>query len=63
MKLWCIRDKETSKFVSNLTNPRKKFWEKKKSAESALKFPNRHVFKGKIENLELVEFDLIEVKL
>lgn len=34
--LYGILDTETGKLVSDLTNPRHKYWEKKESAESTL---------------------------
>ena len=37
IKLYAVRDKKTSKFVNNITNPKHKFWEKKGSCETALK--------------------------
>ncbi|QNO18983.1 hypothetical protein [Caproicibacterium amylolyticum] len=56
MYLYGARDKITGKLVSNITNPRHKFWEKRGTCEKAIIRSRRK------ENLELVTFQLIEVK-
>ena len=35
--LYGVMDKLTSKLVSNLTNPRHKYWETRKTAENAVR--------------------------
>ena len=66
MKLYAVRDKSTGKFVSDITNPRHKFWEKKGSCESAIKSynPNRintqRRTNHKKEDLEIVELICID---
>ena len=61
LTLYAVRDKSTGKFVSDITNPRHKFWEKKGSCESAIKSynPNRISTQRRTihdkDNLELVE--------
>lgn len=67
MKLYMVRDKTTGKFVSNLTNPRHKYWESRKRAESAIKNYNpkrfclrNHEIEEENYDLEIVEFDLVE---
>ena len=35
--LYGVMDKSTDKLVSNLTNPRHKYWETRKAAENAIK--------------------------
>lgn len=41
--LYGVMDKSTGKLVSNLTNPRHKYWETRKTAENAVrKFMSRH---------------------
>lgn len=66
MKLYAVRDKSTGKFVSDITNPRHKFWEKKGSCESAIKSynPNRTSTQRRTihdkEDLELVELTCVD---
>lgn len=69
MKLYAVKDVETGKLVCNITNPRRKFWEKRGSAQNAidaLNSRNHNPRLGKCpkkENLIVVEFDLVEVKI
>lgn len=58
MRLYMVRDKLTGKFVNDITNPRHKYWKYRKSAENAIN--NYHKEKYKIENFEVVGFDLVE---
>lgn len=67
LRLYAIRDKKSGKFVSNITNPKHKFWEKRGSCESALKsyairyeylLKENKYYRGKLshpDDLELVE--------
>lgn len=67
LRLYAIRDKKSGKFVSNITNPKHKFWEKKGSCESALQsyairyeylLKESKYYRGKLshpDDLELVE--------
>lgn len=61
MKLYCVRDKRTGKLVSNITNPRHKFWEMKAMAANAAKCPHKK-FNGTANDLEVVEFECTEIK-
>lgn len=54
-----VRDKTTGKFVSDLTNPRHKYWEKKLCAFHAIQNSRKYDQQYKI-NFEVVEFDLVE---
>lgn len=67
MKLYAVRDKSTGKFVSDITNPRHKFWEKKGSCESSIKSyspsrvtPGSRRAKRNREDLELVELTCVD---
>lgn len=62
MKLYAVRDKSTGKFVSDITNPRHKYWEKKGSCESAIKHYSPRCNKGTYnkEDLELVELTFVD---
>lgn len=64
--LYGARDTETGKLVSDITNPRRKYWDRKGNAEAAIDSYNRHLGfrtnKGKHGHIELVTFELIEVK-
>ena len=67
LRLYAIRDKKSGKFVSNITNPKHKFWEKRGSCESALQsyairyeylLKESKYYRGKLshpDDLELVE--------
>lgn len=59
--LYGVIDKSTGKLVSDITNPRHKFWERKKSAETAVnryKSPyHNNIYKHKQEDLDVVEIE------
>lgn len=59
-RLYAVRDKETGKLVSDLTSPRKKFWQRKDAAITAMTQP--YYRKHMQSRLELVCFELVEVK-
>ena len=63
MNLYAVKDKKTGRFVSDITNPGRKFWELKKFCERAIgtyyKYHARYESKY---NLELVELVCIESK-
>jgi hypothetical protein len=71
-RLYAAREIESSKLVSYITNPRRKYWDKKANAEKAINAYNRRYankeFNTRDENrgmygtLELVTFELVEVK-
>lgn len=59
--LYAVRDKNTGKLVSNITNPRRKFWEKKKCCEQAIRnYNQRNRRYGLRYDLELVELTFVE---
>ena len=55
-KLYAVRDEKRGKLVSDLTNPRKKYWDKRCFAEEAIRKNIRYN-----PNLKLVIFELVEV--
>ena len=68
--LYCARDTTTGKLVSDITNPRRKYWDKKGNATKAIDeynngYANRKLpasaNKGEHGTLELVTFELVEV--
>lgn len=59
--LYAARDTSTGKLVSDITNPRKKFWQRKAAAREAICYATSGRFK-KYNSLELVTFKLVEVK-
>ena len=59
-ELYAVRDKSTGKLVSNITNPRRKYWDRKGNAISAINNYNLKRVRRHGE-LELVTFKLIEV--
>lgn len=66
--LYAARDTSTGKLVSDITNPKRKYWDKKGNAVNAIDYynnyyanKNRHSNKGKHGLIELVTFELVEV--
>lgn len=63
--LYAARCVETGKLVSDLTNPRRKYWDREGNARAAINSYNNHVnYYGKMNNhgkVELVKFELVEV--
>lgn len=54
--LYGVMDKSTGKLVSNITNPRHKYWETRKTAENAVrKFMSRYYNADR--QLEVVEIE------
>lgn len=60
LKLYAARNPVTGKLVSDLTNPRKKFWQRKDAAQEAIRDAVNGRWK-KYNSLELVTFKLVEV--
>lgn len=61
MFVYAARDAKTGKLVSNITNPKKKFWQRKKAAVKAISNANSSRY-SRYNSLELVTFKLVEVK-
>lgn len=70
LMLYAARDTSTGKLVSDITNPRRKYWDKRGNAVSAIDYYNRAYAnrkltrscnKGEHGTLELVTFKLVEV--
>ena len=68
--LYAARDTSTGKLVSDITNPKRKYWDKRGNAQSAIDYYNRcyagrefpsSYNKGKHGIIELVTFELVEV--
>lgn len=62
MKLYAARDKITGKLVTGLTNPSHKFWHRKADCETAIDRYNRSFYKRHNYDLEIVVYELVEVK-
>ena len=69
-RLYAARDVNTGKLVSDITNPRRKYWDKKGNAVKAIDYYNRAYTnrklkpfdnKGEHGTIELVVFELVEV--
>ena len=64
--LYGAREIDTGKLVSDITNPRRKYWDRKGNAVKAIDAYNNHdcwrYNKGNHGRLELVTFELVEVK-
>ena len=66
--LYAARDIETGKLVSDLTNPRRKYWDKEGNARIAIDaFNRRENYQGRSRHyhgeVELVKFELVEVPI
>ena len=65
-RLYAAREIDTGKLVSDITNPRRKYWDRKANAEKAINAYNNQrgcrYNKGNHGKLELVTFELVEVK-
>ncbi len=70
--LYAARDTVTRQLVSDITNPKRKYWDKKGNAVKAIDAYNRN-YAGKVfpvytfnrgmhNTIELVTFELVEVK-
>jgi hypothetical protein len=71
LRLYAARDISTGKLVSDITNPKRKYWDKRGNAVSAIDHYNRgyanrklpySANKGEHGTLELVTFRLVEVE-
>jgi hypothetical protein len=72
-RIYGARDTSTGKLVSDITNPRRKYWDKKGNAQAAIDAYNRSYAnksfgdrtrwsnKGVHGIIELVEFELVEI--
>ncbi len=60
MKLYAARNKNTGKLVSDITNPSRKFWQRRGDCVHAISKYNCR--RCKTYNLELVVFELVEVE-
>lgn len=56
--LYAVRDKTTGKLVSDLTSRHKKYWSQYKACKEAI----RYSYRSNKDNLEIVAFELVEVK-
>lgn len=61
-KLYAVRDTESGKLVSDITNPSRKYWNRRGNAESAIRSYNSRRVKFRHGKLELVIYELTEVK-
>lgn len=70
LRIYGARDTTTGKLVSDITNPRRKYWDRRGNAVSAIDYYNRayanrklsrSANKGEHGTLELVTFKLVEV--
>lgn len=62
MKLYAARDKNTGKLVTGLTSPSHKFWHRRADCEAAITRYNYDRWKRHNYDLELVVYELVEVK-
>lgn len=63
--LYSVRDVATGKLVTNITNPGRRYWEKKGTCQKAIDAYNNSTPRWRRYNydgpLELVTFELVEV--
>jgi hypothetical protein len=57
-RLYDVRDTDTGKLVSDITNPRRKYWDRRGNAVSAM---NSGIRRHRHKNMKLVVFELVEV--
>lgn len=62
MKLYAARDKNNGKLVTGLTSPSHKFWHRRADCESAINRYNNDRYKRHNYDLELVTYELVEVR-
>lgn len=65
MFIYAARDKNTGKFVKDITNPKHRFWEVKGYCQKAIDNYNEGNYYSKRNpnyDLEMVTFELVEVK-
>lgn len=62
MRLYAARDKNTGKLVSGITNPSHKFWQRETDCRNAISRYNCDRYKRGNHDLELVIYELVEVK-
>ena len=62
MKVYAARDKNTGKFVSDLTSHSKKFWERKNACVEAINRYNSDRYHFRNYDLEIVELTCVESK-
>ena len=62
LMIYAARDTSTGKLVSYITNPRRKYWDRKGNAITAINYYNQRVVKYKHGKIELVTFKLVEVE-
>jgi hypothetical protein len=69
--IYGARDTTTGKLVSDITNPKRKYWDKRGNAQKAIDYYNcayankklgYGANKGEHGTIELVTFELVEVK-
>lgn len=69
-RLYAARDTVTGKLVSDITNPKRKYWDKRGNAMKAIDHYNRAYANRKLDSwsnkgehgtIELVTFELVEV--
>ena len=58
--LYAVRDKTTGKLVSDLTSKHKKYWEQYNACKATIQ--NSFYYKNRRSDLEIVTFELVEVK-
>jgi hypothetical protein len=59
--IYAARDTSTGELVNNITNPRRRYWDKRGNAINAINAYNSRT-KRKHGTLELVAFKLVEVE-
>ncbi len=60
--IYGAREISTGKMVSNITNPRRKYWDREGNALNAIRSHNTYDAKhGRPGIVELVKFELVEV--
>ena len=58
-RIYAVRDTDTGKLVSDITNPRRKYWDRRGNAVCAI---SGGIQRHRHKNLKLVVFELVEVE-
>jgi hypothetical protein len=61
-RLYAVRDTKTGKLVSDITNPRRKYWDRRGNAVAAINGCKWRAGAEKQSRLKLVVFELVEVE-
>lgn len=59
-RIYAVRDENTGKLVNNITNPKRKYWDRKGNAEVAVRKAMSRRWESR--KLKVITFELVEVQ-